>query len=115
MLCIVVFTKCINNQNEQKQNDSTTGKEIYAPVTYDQFAGSEVCAKCHQSITNDYTHTAHFLTSQLASPATIKGSFKKGQNSFTYDVGKIVSLEKQAGQFLPGLLSQWQRGCKTKV
>jgi hypothetical protein len=93
-----VFTKCINNETKKQtqQKESTSTDSV---ITYGQYAGSETCAKCHQSITDDYFHTAHFYTSQFASAQTIKGSFKKGENSFKYDVGKIVSLEKKQDSF----------------
>lgn len=95
-----LFTKCINDENKKS---STETKDSLAQnidtVTFNQFAGSAVCAKCHASIFNDYEHTAHFLSSQLASSASIKGNFKKGQNSFVYDTGKVVFLEKKTDSF----------------
>ncbi|MEP6684184.1 MAG: multiheme c-type cytochrome [Parafilimonas sp.] len=101
MSIVLLFVKCINNQDSSSQDSSA--KQIqsksFEPVTYQQFAGSETCLKCHQSITTNYFQTAHYLTSQPASKQSIKGSFKTGQNSFIYDVGKIVKLEKQEDSF----------------
>lgn len=97
---LFVFTECIHNENKQQTTiKANSTAQIVNTVAYNQFAGSEVCSKCHKEITNDYLQTSHFLTSQPASAKTIKGSFKKGQNSFVYDVGKVVSLEKQKDSF----------------
>ena len=102
---LILFTTCINNQSENKDfAKENTEKEklsdsIVNNIMYQQFAGSQTCSNCHKEITNDYFHSAHFLTSQQASASSIKGSFKKGQNSFKYDVGKIVSLEKRNDSF----------------
>ncbi|HEX5150524.1 MAG TPA: multiheme c-type cytochrome [Parafilimonas sp.] len=95
-----MFTKCVSDQT--KKRESIAGKVTASQrdtVEFSQFAGAAVCAKCHASIVNDYAHTAHFLSSQPASDSSIKGSFKKGQNSFKYDFDKIVSLEKQNNSF----------------
>jgi hypothetical protein len=98
---IFLFVKCINKQNNNEQNlpEQKYQSKPSDPISYEQFAGSATCLKCHQSIAADYFNTAHYLTSQPASQQSIKGSFKKGQNNFTYDVGKIVSLEKQKDSF----------------
>ncbi len=97
---MLVFTQCISDQNkEQESQDTIAVAKHIEPVNYSQFAGSEVCGKCHQSVSKDYEHTAHFLSSQYASQQSIEGSFKNGQNSFKYDVDKIVSLERQKDSF----------------
>ena len=92
---MLLFTQCVNQQNKKPGNQDSTVVAQHGTIAFDQFAGIETCSKCHPSITNTYTHTAHFLTSQEASFQSIKGSFEKGKNSFAYDAGKIVYLEKQ--------------------
>src|SRR5205809_398461 len=97
---LFLLTECVNNENKKqtiiKENSSA---QIINTVTYDQFAGSQVCGNCHKTISDSYSYTAHFYTSQPASAKTIKGSFINGKNSFKYDIGKIVSLEKQKDSF----------------
>ena len=91
-----VFVKCINHENKKQNIEQvTTSTPVVNAVTYNQFAGSQVCSNCHKEITNDYFHSAHFYTSQPASLKTIKGSFKPGENVFAYDENRIVKLEKR--------------------
>lgn len=96
---MLLFTQCVNDQNNKATNKDSTATEPHGTIEFNQFAGIETCAKCHPAETKTYVHTAHFLSSQQASFNSIKGSFKKGQNSFRYDVDKIVSLEKQQDSF----------------
>ncbi len=95
---VFVFSTCINNKEEKKIIPPT--KEIAAkPNSYDQFAGSAVCAGCHKYISNNYLHTAHYTTSQIASENSIKGSFAKGENDFIYSPDRVVFLEKTNDSF----------------
>lgn len=47
------------------------------PIHYngERFAGSESCIPCHQDIYQSHIQTAHFNTSTLANPVTLKGPF----------------------------------------
>jgi hypothetical protein len=99
LACAFFFVTCVNDQNSQQQNKVISTAAKHDSITFSQYAGSAVCGKCHQSIADDYIHTVHYLTSQPASSNSIKGSFKKGKNSFKYDVGKIVSMEKHQDSF----------------
>src|SRR5689334_18666391 len=101
ILCaLFLFTTCINHQNKKQTSlQVIVQKQIADTITYSQFAGSAICASCHKEITDDYFHTVHYYTSQSASSQSIKGSFKKGENNFVYDVGKIVALEKKQDSF----------------
>lgn len=97
--CIFFFTKCISKQNdENKKGANTTTLNTHPlakPVAYSQFEGSVVCADCHKTISHDYIHTAHYLTSQPASKKTIKGSFVPGQNYYAYRPDRVVVLESR--------------------
>lgn len=95
---LIVFSRCISNNTNQQKPETEKTPEL-TKITYNQFAGSQSCAGCHAAITDNYFHTAHFYSSQTASAESIKGSFKKGENNFKYDVGKIVSLEKKQDSF----------------
>jgi len=44
------------------------------------YVGNEACRPCHKSVSLSYSHTSHFLTSQLPSKTSILGSFKDGEN-----------------------------------
>jgi len=83
---LFIFTKCVNDQSKKRPGIADTATALqHDTVEFSQFAGQAVCAKCHAAIANDYTYTAHFLSSQAASSYSIKGSFTKGRNGFRYD------------------------------
>lgn len=68
-----------------------------------EFAGSESCAPCHASIVESHSHTPHFLTSAIADPATVKGSFNTGQNILILNDGlKVVMLKSDSGLYQRG-------------
>lgn len=96
---VLLLTRCINNENEEAINDSKEVKDSVRLITYKDFAGTASCTKCHKEITNDYVHTAHYLTSQQADKKSIQGSFAKGKNSFVYDDERTVKLEKRKDSF----------------
>ncbi|MEO1012458.1 MAG: multiheme c-type cytochrome [Bacteroidota bacterium] len=59
----------------------------YVPIATNQnngyaYAGSSTCVACHKDIYEQHKNTAHFNTSGLATNATVKGSFLKGENRF---------------------------------
>src|SRR5215211_7547152 len=73
--CFLVFTKCINDENDkiqEKKNDTLQDKnaiEEAKKISFAEFAGSSACVNCHKDITQKHGHTAHYRTSQ---PATEK-------------------------------------------
>jgi hypothetical protein len=48
-----------------------------------QYVGDAGCVVCHQQEAQSYAHTAHHLTSQLATRDTVLGSFAKGKDLLT--------------------------------
>lgn len=95
---IFLFVKCINKQNSNNTDSSEISAipKTHEPVTYAEYIGNSACIKCHQSIVKDYFQTTHYFTSQLPTEKSIKGNFKAGKNSFTYDVGKVVYMQKKS-------------------
>src|SRR4051794_20374121 len=83
---VFLFTKCINNHIE----DTGAIKNSRGQ----KFAGSATCANCHKNIYDKHLHTAHYLTSRVASRDYIKGSFEAGKNTFSYDAANVVSMEQ---------------------
>ena len=87
-----LFTKCINSgKRETESLPSANG--------YSAYAGSASCAGCHKNIYDTHINTAHFRTSGNATADNIKGSFENGKNTFTYNNGATVSMEKHADSF----------------
>jgi Cytochrome c554 and c-prime len=91
LLCVTIFTKCINNTN----NKSVLLKNS----NYEKFAGSDKCISCHKSIYDTHLHTAHFLTSTIANEKSIKGSFDSAKNTFVYNNGSLMRMEKRGDGF----------------
>jgi hypothetical protein len=48
-----------------------------------QYVGDAGCVRCHQQEAQSYLHTAHHLTSQIATRETVLGSFAKGKDLLT--------------------------------
>ncbi|MBS1512031.1 MAG: hypothetical protein JST86_14375 [Bacteroidetes bacterium] len=103
--CLFFLTTCINNSG------NSASKE---PAAYKDFAGSAACARCHKDIYDAHIKTAHFHTSEVASVQTIKGSFDSGKNTFLYNNGQEMIMEKrpdgvyQAG-YVNGTLNRSER------
>lgn len=89
--CILLFTKCINNEK-----DKSAG---HAAIAYGNFAGSAACINCHKSVYESHINTAHFHTSEIADVKNIKGSFDTGRNTFSYNSGGMIAMEKNANGF----------------
>ena len=98
--CILFFTMCMNNQEEKattRKLDTEQAPEntIVKKIHYNDFAGSDMCKKCHAEAFKSHSQTSHFLTSATATEKNIKGSFRKGKNTFTYNNDLYVAMEKR--------------------
>lgn len=80
----------MDSVSEQKPSSTTVSN-----FGGQEFAGSKTCSTCHQDIYEKHSKTAHFLTSQLASENSIKGSFESGKNSFAFNNSVHVDMEKR--------------------
>lgn len=71
----------------------------------EEFAGSETCADCHQSIAESHFETPHFLTSRPANNHSVKGSFDSAENVFQISERLKVVMEKnRSGLFQVGVV-----------
>jgi len=95
ILCVAVFTKCINNSGSKPDKKSEEPK----PRTGSNYVGSANCAGCHKDIYASHLATAHHLTSQPAEEKLIKGSFVPGKNVFAYSEFVAVAMEKRDSGF----------------
>ena len=91
VLCIFLIAQCINKSS----NDTV----IIKNVNGEQFAGSATCGNCHKNIYASHLHTAHYLTSRLASAKYIKGSFEPGNNLYAYNASVVIAMEKRDSGF----------------
>jgi mono/diheme cytochrome c family protein len=85
--CVFLLMKCTGNPDKPSLEKN---------VANSQFAGSATCANCHKDIYEKHIHTAHFLTSQIATEHNIKGSFEQGKNEFDFGGDTKVVMEKRA-------------------
>jgi len=98
--CIMIFSMCMNETSEPEVLPKDTLPEqttagIKKDIDFQDFAGSSKCQKCHADIYKDHIQTSHFSTSAQALKRNIKGSFKKGENIFTYNPDLYVAMEKR--------------------
>jgi len=85
---VFIFSQCFDRHNEEV-NDARG-------ILY---AGSASCVKCHKDISTNYTHTAHFQTSRLASAASVHGSFMTDSNTVRFNDSLKVVMEKKGKLF----------------
>ena len=63
------------------------------------FAGSTTCIQCHSDIYKSHINTAHYKTSARADSLNIKGSFKTGENTFTFKDRALFTMIKTDSGF----------------
>lgn len=80
-------------------NEPEEKNDINRNAGGESFAGSATCATCHKNIYDKHIQTAHFLTSQIASANTIKGSFEAGKNVFSFNKSVHINMEKREQGF----------------
>lgn len=91
---------CMNEQKEKTDSPQITSTQ-HSPeftakkVAYTEFAGSNKCKTCHTEAFKNHAQTSHFSTSAEATEKTIRGSFKKGLNTFMYNPDLLVAMEKR--------------------
>ena len=78
-----------NNTRKETVNDK-----------YPSFAGSASCAPCHKDLYEKHLRTEHFLSSEPSKEDNILGSFKPGNNTFTFNpMNKVVMEKRDSGLF----------------
>jgi hypothetical protein len=87
VIIVFLFNKCIGGKDEDQE------------AKQGQFAGSAVCASCHNGIYKSHLKTAHYLTSQPADSGYIKGSFETGRNVFAFSNSAEIKMEKRDDGF----------------
>jgi hypothetical protein len=88
---ICLFTLLCNSCNNSK-----TGISNIIHPSGKQFAGSESCKGCHESIFKSHAQTAHAQTSSKGNLQTVKGSFEKGSNDYVMNWQLKVIMEKNS-------------------
>ncbi len=92
LICIIVFvfTRCMSH-NDATQPSATT--------TFNDFAGTPSCQRCHKDIYAAHLKTGHFGTSQIADEHNIAGSFDSLLNKVAFSTGGYIRMEKRGDGF----------------
>jgi hypothetical protein len=96
IISIVLFVYAGSVLSYSKKSDNTVNRQFFSKG---KFVGNAACKSCHQSVFYSYENTAHNLTSRPASATSIKGSFKTGNNYFSYNRWIEIKLEKKEGKY----------------
>ena len=89
---VFILTRCVSNEGQDKTAELKADKEL---ITFESYTISEKCMSCHKEIYDSHIKTAHYLTGQPSSEASIKGSFQKGRNTYSYTPNILLSMEKR--------------------
>jgi nitrate/TMAO reductase-like tetraheme cytochrome c subunit len=90
---IVGLCRCMDHA---KKPATEADAPAFAPApVFADYTSSEKCVSCHKDIYDNYIHTAHSLTATPATEKYIKGSFRKGQNTYSYTPSILLSMEKR--------------------
>jgi hypothetical protein len=89
---VLIFSQCVDRAEEPATQPVTTAAADFRGADY---AGAAACGKCHTDIHRSYLATAHQQTSSPASPASIKGSFETGKNTYQYRDNVQVRMEQR--------------------
>ena len=89
-----VFTlaRCVSDEEKDKTAETKVDKEL---ITFESYTSSQKCISCHKEIYESHIKTAHYLTGQPSSEGSIRGSFQKGKNTYSYTPSILLSMEKR--------------------
>ena len=93
VVCELAFESKIEEEKEEVKED--VKQEDIAGVKFEDFAGEQKCAGCHQAVYETHIQTAHFATAQTAEEKYIHGSYKKGRNEYAYTPDIVLKMEKR--------------------
>ena len=89
---VFILVRCVSNEEKNKTAEFQAQKEV---ITFESYTSSQKCMSCHKAIYERHLTTAHHLTGQPSSEGSIKGSFKKGKNTYSYTPSILLSMEKR--------------------
>lgn len=94
---VFILARCVSNEEKDKSGEVQADNEL---ITFESYTSSRQCMSCHKAIYESHLNTAHHLTGQPPSEASVKGSFEKGKNTYSYTPSILLSMEKRdSGMF----------------
>jgi Cytochrome c554 and c-prime len=96
VMSMFIFVTCIDHGKEQKLVNENVSDE---QTEFEDYAISLKCAGCHNEIYKNHIKTAHYLSGQPATEEFIKGSFKKGGNTYRYSPSILLAMEKRGSGY----------------
>jgi len=92
---IVILARCMDQEKEKKKPAAQPVSAEPVPAAFEEYTSAQACAGCHREIYESHLHTAHHLTAIPATEKDIRGSFKKGKNTYSYTPSILLSMEKR--------------------
>jgi len=99
----------------QRSTSAASSAPTAAADPRPSYVGDAACASCHQKESQSYAHTAHRLTSQLATKQAILGNFTAGANILAISDSKthpaqpllVFRMEAKDGNFSETAATGW--------
>lgn len=96
IVAVFVLVRCMDHEKEQKPASISVSER---PAGFEEYSNSQNCAGCHKEVYESHIKTAHYLSGQPPAVEFIKGSFKKGRNTYHYSPSILLSMEKRDSGF----------------
>lgn len=94
-VAVFILARCVSNEGKTK----ITEIKVEEKIAFDSYTTADKCMGCHKEIYEDHIRSAHWLTGQPANESSIKGTFQKGKNSYSYTSDILLSMQKRDSGF----------------
>ena len=86
------LVRCVSNEQKSESGENKANEEV---ISFESYTTAETCMSCHKEIYESHLTTAHHLTGLPATEGSIKGSFQKGKNTYSYTPSILLSMQKR--------------------
>lgn len=85
----------MDQEKENKKKAEAQSAPAEPVAAFEDYVSVQACAACHKEIYESHLHTAHYRTALPATEKDIQGSFKKGNNTYSYTPSILLSMQKR--------------------